>query len=72
MIPPRSYPKLEGWLTITEVAAKLKVSRQACHKMLADGRFASAHQVGSGIKPIYIIASDEVEELRAAREERKA
>lgn len=61
------YPKLEGWLTVTESAMLLKVSRQACHKMIAEGVFSSVHVIGNGIKPIYVIDAAEVASVRSLR-----
>jgi hypothetical protein len=64
---PKNYPKLEGWLTVTETALQLKVSRQACHKMITEGVFKSVHTVGNGMKPIYVVTSDEVAHVKASR-----
>lgn len=50
-----NYPKLRGWLTVTEVATVLNISRQAVHKMIADGSFSSVHYLGGSDKPIYVI-----------------
>lgn len=52
-----NYPKLRGWLTVTEVAGLLNVSRQAVHKMIADGSFTTIHYLGSEEKPIYVISA---------------
>jgi hypothetical protein len=68
---PRNYPKLEGWLTVTEVATQLKVSRQACHKMMSEGIFSSVHRLGTGLKPIYVIGEAEVVAIKALRETAK-
>jgi hypothetical protein len=50
-------PKLRGWLTVTEVAGILNISRQAVHKMIADGSFSTLHYLGSIEKPIYVISA---------------
>lgn len=52
-----NYPKLRGWLTVTEVAGVMNISRQAVHKMIADGAFTTVNYVGSAEKPIYLINS---------------
>lgn len=67
MKSPRAYPELEGWMTVAQVAELLGVSRQACHKMLADGLFTSVHRLGNGIKPMYVISTDEASSVLEAR-----
>jgi excisionase family DNA binding protein len=37
-----------GWMFVSEAASELGVSRQAVHRLIADGRI-SAHQVGRGV-----------------------
>jgi hypothetical protein len=64
----RNYPKLEGWVTVTEAAEWLKISRQACHKLMDDGVFKNIHRLGNGVKPIYVIPIEEVERVRKSRE----
>jgi excisionase family DNA binding protein len=50
-----NYPKLRGWLTVTEVAGMLNLSRQTVHKMIIAGNFTTVNYVGSADKPVYLI-----------------
>lgn len=66
-------PLLDGWETVTDAASYLSVSRQAIHKMLEDGLFPSARQLGrSTSKPIYIVSSEELENVYKSRKARSA
>lgn len=52
-------PKLEGWVTISEAAEILGISRQAVHKMVNSGKFRSARKIGSS-KPVFVVRAAEV------------
>jgi len=49
------FPELEGWKTVFQVSEALGVSRQAVHKMLPSFGQDNVRQVGSGLKPVYLI-----------------
>jgi excisionase family DNA binding protein len=57
-MPPADFPRLEGWMTATEVAARLHLSRQQVNKMINSGFFSSVHTLGS----LYLVKTAEVEE----------
>lgn len=63
-MPPANFPRLEGWLTATEVAERLHLSRQQINKMINKGQFSSTHVVGTH----YLIRAEEV----AVQEEKRA
>jgi hypothetical protein len=63
-----NFQKLEGWLTVTEVASTLNISRQAVHKLMGDGVFKNVRYLGSEDKPVYIINKPEVERVLQSRE----
>lgn len=64
-----NYQKFNGWLTVSEIATKFNVSRQAIHKMMADGVFTNVRYLGSQDKPIYIINEPEVDRVLRIRGE---
>jgi len=64
-----NYPKLRSWLTVTEVAGILNVSRQAVHKMISEGSFSTVHYLGGIEKPIYVIS--ELDNLLQSKEAKR-
>lgn len=63
------FKSLEGWLSVSDTASVLNVSRQAVHKMLNSGIFAyeDVRKIGSGIKPVYVIRELAVSDLSKSR-----
>lgn len=58
-------PRLTEWLTATEVAEALDVSRQTVNRLINSGAFETLHLLGE--RPIYVVRAKEVEEMRRAR-----
>lgn len=61
---PDEAPTLEGWVTASDAAELLGMSRQAFNRKMHRGDFTRLRTLGS--KPIFVVARDEVE--AAARE----
>lgn len=67
----RALPELEGWLTFTEAAEELGISRQRFYQLAeatdAEGnpRVQTAHRLGA--RPTYIVRTAEVASLKLAR-----
>jgi hypothetical protein len=60
-----SVPELEDWMTATDVAARLKLTRQSINKKIHGGEFGkdNVRRLGSQ----YVIATAAVEAMEAAR-----
>jgi hypothetical protein len=67
-----NVPSLPGWVNITEAAELLGISRQHSYKKATlfgkRGGWDTLHRIGS--QPAYVIALSEIEEIKAAREDR--
>lgn len=68
-----SVPELEDWMTATDVATRLKLTRQSINKKIHGGEFGpdNVRRLGSQ----YVVATAAVVEMEAARakaEEEKA
>lgn len=59
------FPELEGWKTVSQIADMLGISRQAVHKMLPTDALDedSVRQIGSGLKPVYLVRNSAVQSL---------
>lgn len=62
---PTEAPALEGWVTASEVAGELGVSRQTANKMINRGDFATLHTLGK--RSMYVVREEEVERVKEAR-----
>ena len=60
-------PVLTDWRTLRQVAASLGISKQAVYKMLMSGKYASAHRLGDEGKPIYVISTEEMQQMERSR-----
>lgn len=69
MPTPEDAPTLEKWLTATEVADRLGVSRQSVNRMIQGGAFKTLHLLGE--RPIYVVKTAEVEEHASKRAARR-
>ncbi len=49
-------PRLADWITLTEAAEKLGVTKQAVHRMVAKTQLHTLHKIGS--RPVYISLRD--------------
>lgn len=58
-------PVLRNWVTATQVAEELGVTRQRVNKMITNGDFKSVH-ILEGSK-MYVVQRVEVEKLKLAR-----
>jgi predicted DNA-binding protein (UPF0251 family) len=59
-------PVLEGWLTASQAAEILGVTRQAVNQKIRAGLFKTAGVVG-GDNPVYLIKEREVEKVADER-----
>ncbi len=59
-------PKLHGWISLTELAVDLGVSRQAVHQMADDSRLETLCWAG-GDRPTWLITQKERDRLVQAR-----
>lgn len=66
MVRPADAPRLE-WMTASEVAIALGLSRQAVNDMIKKGDFATLHLVGPESRPQYVIARSEVDRIKSTR-----
>ena len=65
---PMQAPRLKGWMTATEIAIELGVSRQTVNQMLWDGEFKTLHRVGpDSARPMYVVKTSEFEKIKATR-----
>lgn len=58
-------PVLEGWITLTDAAELLGISKQAVHKMVTSHKITTLHKIGR--KPLYIMREAEITRLRELR-----
>lgn len=70
MVKPERAPRLREWMTCTEAADRLGISRQAVNRMVNLGEFETLHALGE--RPIFVVKAVEVEEVRRRRAARKA
>jgi hypothetical protein len=61
----RALPQLEGWLTFTQAAAELGISRQRFYQLAEDGKLQTATRLGE--RPTYIVRTAEVRALKLKR-----
>lgn len=52
-------PELEGWLTLTEAAEELDISRQHCWRMANSGKWKTLKRIGT--KDVFVVEIAEVE-----------
>ena len=62
-------PVLAGWVSLTEAATILGVSRQYASKQAATGGFRSVHRIGAS--PSFVVSIFEVEAMLATRAEKQ-
>ena len=62
---PENAEPLKGWLTTTDAAARLKISRQMVNRMVHNGAFKTLQTIGD--KPLFIVKEQEIDEMVAAR-----
>jgi hypothetical protein len=65
MTTPAQAPTVKTWMTATDAASELGVSRQYFNKMVQRGDFESLHKLGA--KPIYVVQRCEVDRMKADR-----
>jgi len=62
-----TVPQLTEWVTCTEAAHELGISRQSVNRMVQDGKFETLHALGGAERPLYVIRREEITKLAAAR-----
>jgi uncharacterized membrane-anchored protein len=60
-----NVPMLDGWVNLTEAAELLGITRQHAYKVASNGGFKTLHKIGH--QPQFIIASQEVDSIKADR-----
>lgn len=63
---PETAVPLKGWLTTTDAAIRLGISRQMVNRMVHAGQFATLQTIGD--KPLFIVSVKEIEMMVAVRE----
>jgi hypothetical protein len=66
-----SLPRLKDWVTVSQAAEILGLSRAAAHKMFVTREFKSVHRLGDKLKPILVVLRSEVEVEAARRDAAK-
>lgn len=61
----RTLPELEGWLTFTQAAMELGISRQRFYQLAEAGQLQTAQRLGE--RPTYIVRTAEVRALKRQR-----
>lgn len=69
MVKPERAPRLREWMTCTEAADRLGISRQSVNRMVNMGEFETLHALGE--RPIFVVKTEEVEELVRRRKATK-
>ncbi len=62
----RTLPELEGWLTFTQAALELGISRQRFYQLAEAGQLQTAQRLGE--RPTYIVRTAEVKALKLQRQ----
>lgn len=60
-------PPLDGWVTASQAATALDITRQALHKKIRAGDFTTVRRLGDASKPFYIIREVEIDRVKTAR-----
>lgn len=63
-----TVPTLDNWITTTEVAALLGITRQHAYRLIADKNFGTLHKLGT--PAVYVVDRAEVERFKLAREKK--
>jgi hypothetical protein len=63
-----TVPTLDGWMTLTEAADALEVTRQHAYRMATKKRWNSLHKLGT--PAIFVVSTDEVSEKIRVRKAR--
>jgi excisionase family DNA binding protein len=67
MTKPEDAPRLDDWMTATEISDLLNVSRQTTNQMIKAGEFRSLHVIGPATKPQFLVRRAEVLEIQKTR-----
>jgi predicted DNA-binding transcriptional regulator AlpA len=58
-------PRLDEWMTASQIAESLGITRQSVNRMMNEGRFKTLHRLGE--RPIFIVSRAEIEAMAASR-----
>ena len=62
-------PMLLEWMTVSQAAAELGLSRQAVNKMIDQRKFKSVRTLSAeGTRPMYVIRSSEIKGMSRQRQ----
>lgn len=70
-MPNDSFPVLPGWMTATDAAEELGLSRQSINRMISAGVFKTAHTIGKR-HPIFVLTDKEVIFIKTKRASKAA
>lgn len=59
-------PTVPDWITFSDAAALLRLSRQNVHVMAQNNKFSTLARLGE-VQPVYVVKRAEVEEMIAAK-----
>lgn len=62
---PENAPELKGWVTASQAAELLGISRQSVNRMINRGEFTTLHALGE--RPVYLISRTEVQKKIGTR-----
>jgi hypothetical protein len=60
------FPEIQDWVTLTQAADMLGITRASVHKKVIQRDFKSTHRLGD--RPHLVLLRNEVEDMKAARE----
>lgn len=64
---PENAPRLEAWMSASEIASFFGVSRTTVNEMIRSGEFKTLHTAGSPTRPSYMVKRSEVEKIAGTR-----
>lgn len=70
MTTPEEAPDLTEWITCTQAADILGITRQSVNRMVNAGEFKTLHRLGE--RPIFVLKKGEVDKMSTTRTFRKA
>ncbi len=62
------YPEIQEWVTLSEAARMLGMTRANVHKKVVQRDFKSTHRLGGGEHPYLVLLKNEVESMKTTRE----
>lgn len=63
-------PKADDWITFSDAAALLSLSRQNVHVMAQNNKFSTLARLGD-VQPVYVVKRSEVQAMAQKAKEKK-